>query len=437
MFRQTFVSVWIAVLCCTGAAIAEPIEDLTIVPLTVDRGFPVQIQLTEKLRFEQDGSVHATVIEPVYAFDREVIPSGSELEGKITAFQKAGKWKRISRMLAGDFTPAREPQITFHTLILPAGLRIPIEASAVEGSDKVISSEDNHQAGKGLVTSLVSTGKGSVKQRLQNLLWGLAPVHPQYLPAGTHLNAVLMQPLDFGAAVLGKGALDKFGSEIPADSVVAVRLITPLDSRTTPLGAPVEGVLTRPLFSPEHRLILPVGSVLRGQVTEVNPAHSLHHNGQIDFSFTSIEPPDLLPSLALNAQQVDGYVATVNVTHDMEDLRISENGAARIVESKKRFIGLGFAAVKADRALNASADSFGKAVLGAYRGQFLKEITGSDSGFGLPGSISAAMIPPVALGLGFYGAARSVYSNFLGRGRDIRLPANTAMEIHLAKRLQD
>src|SRR5204863_4395191 len=199
---QTLVSVLIVVMCLTGTAFAESFEDSTIVPLTVDKGFPLQVQLTEKLRFEENGAVHATVIEPVYAFDREVIPSGTELEGKITAFQKAGKWKHISTMLAGDFTSSREPQITFDTLILPAGARIPIEAFAVQGSDTVVGSEENHQARKGLITSLVSTEKGSTKQRLQNLLWGLAPFHPKYLPAGTHLNAVLTTPMDFGVAVL-------------------------------------------------------------------------------------------------------------------------------------------------------------------------------------------------------------------------------------------
>ena len=434
MLCRPLVSVWLVLICLSGLAFAESYEDSTIVPLTVDKGFPLQLRLTEKLRFEQGGSVYATVIDPVYAFDREVIPSGTELEGKIIAFQKAGKWKRISTMLSGDFTPSRQPQIIFHTLILPSGARIPIEAPAVPGSDKVVGSEDDHQPKKSLTTFLASTGKGPVKERLKNLLWGLAPLHPQYLPAGTRLNAVLMEPMDFGVAVFRKGALDKLGSEIPGNSAVAIRLITPLDSRTTPLGAPVEGLLTRPIFSPDHRLVLPVGSVLRGQVTKVTSAHALHHNGQLDFSFTSIEPPDLFPSVALHAQEVDGYVLTVNVTHDMEDLRISKEGVAQLVESKKRFIGPAWAAIKVDRALSASEDSVGKAVLGAYSGKFLKEITGSDSGFGLPASISAAMIPHVAIGLGFYGAARSIYSTFLGRGRNIRLPENTAMEIHLEKR---
>jgi len=39
----------------------------------------------------------------------------------------------------------------------------------------------------------------------------------------------------------------------------------------------------------------------------------------------------------------------------------------------------------------------------------------------------------VGIGLGFYSAGRSLYSTFLGRGQDIRIPANTEMEIRLVR----
>jgi hypothetical protein len=41
------------------------------------------------------------------------------------------------------------------------------------------------------------------------------------------------------------------------------------------------------------------------------------------------------------------------------------------------------------------------------------------------------MIPPVGIGLAFFGAGRSVYSNFLGKGHEISLPADTLMEFRL------
>lgn len=82
MSCRTLISVWIVLMGLTWTAFAESFEDTTIVPLTVDKGFPLQVALTKKLRIERGGSVYATLVEPVYAFDREVIPSGTELEGK-------------------------------------------------------------------------------------------------------------------------------------------------------------------------------------------------------------------------------------------------------------------------------------------------------------------------------------------------------------------
>ena len=37
--------------------------------------------------------------------------------------------------------------------------------------------------------------------------------------------------------------------------------------------------------------------------------------------------------------------------------------------------------------------------------------------------------------MGAYGAANSVYSNFIARGRDVVFPRDTSMEIALAKRV--
>lgn len=432
MFLRKFVCLFSLFLCLGGAALAQSSADITAVPLTVDKGFPLQVLLTEKLSFKENASVHARTTEPVYAFDREVIPAGTAVEGEITGFEKAGKWSRISAMLGGDFTPVREPQITFHTLVLPDGNRIPIETSVAPGTEKVVGPGGSQLAESDLKNSLAATTKKPGKARLKTWLWGLSPYHPQYLPVGTRLSATLLEPLDFGEAAFENGALDEVGSEPPADSIVLVRLVTALDSRTAAPGTPVEAMLIRPLFSPDHRLIFPVGARVRGTVTEVSPARSRHRNGKMAFNLTTIEPPDSFMFSALQRHEVKGSPVSVGVAHDMKNLRIDENGAARIAESKKRFIAPIWAFIRAERSLGATADPFGTALLGAYRGKFLKQVTGSSgSGFGLPASISGAMVPPIGIGLGFYGAARSVYSTFLKRGRDINIPANTEMEVRL------
>jgi hypothetical protein len=429
MFLRKFVFLCTLLLCFASAGFSQSLADPTIIPLTVDKGISLQVSLTDKLSFKENESVKATIVEPVYSFDREVIPSGAQLEGAIIGWEKPGKWKRISAMLGGDFTSLREPRITFHTLVLPDGTRTPIETFVIPGTDKVVGSENKHAGG--LKNSLAATAKNSGRDTIKHALLGLAPFHGQSIPAGTRLSAVLSEPLDFGVAVFEKEALAEIGSEPPADTIASIRLVTPLNSRSTTAGTPVEAQLNRPLFSADHRLIFPVGSKLRGSVAEVKAAHGLHHNGQLVFNLTTIEPPDLLNSSTRYPRQIQANFLSVQVAHEMKDLRVNENGSARIVESKKRFIGPAWAFIRADRALGSSADPFGKALLGAYQGKFLKQFTGGEPGFGLPASISGAMVPPIGIALGFYGAARSVYRNFLGRGRDISLPANTPMEIRL------
>src|SRR5689334_19514771 len=146
MLIRKFVSVSVAVVCLAGAGFAQSSAGPTIIPLTVDKGFPLQVRLTEKLQFKQNESVHGVITEPIYAFDREVIPSGTQIEGKITGFKKASTWKRISAMLGGDFTPIRDPLITFDTLVFSDGKQIPIQTSAIPAADKLISSDGKGDA---------------------------------------------------------------------------------------------------------------------------------------------------------------------------------------------------------------------------------------------------------------------------------------------------
>jgi len=428
-FMIAFVT--LSLLFFQSVAVAQP-DGFATVPLTVEQGVRLEVILSNKVEFKTNQPVRATVTEPVYAFDREVIPVGAQLEGTVKAVHSPGKWKRVSAMLGGDFTPLKEPEIAFHTLVLKSGARIPIETAVVPGTERIIDAAA--AASTAAKNSLVSTVKPQNKL-VSKLLWGLSPVHPQYAPAGTPLAAVLMQPLDFGEAEFDSSSLDSIGSELPADTVY-VGLVSRIDSRTARVGTPVQGVVLRPVFSREGKLVYPVGSRLDGKVILATPARKRHRNGELSFSFTTITPAGLWLSKSVQAVEVDSRLVGIQVGHEMKDLRIGDTNTARIFASKKRFIGPAWAAIKAGRAFSASADSFDEALLGAYRGKFLRQVTGSDgSGFGLPAGVSGAMIPPIGIGLSLYSAARSFYSNFLGRGRDISLPESTEMQIRMTKRV--
>src|SRR5262245_53712258 len=121
--RKSFLTV-VLIVCLAGAAHGQM---LPFVPLTVEKGFPLEVVLTQKLRFKLNEPVRGKIADSVFAFDRVVIPDGSEILGKITGFDQGGTWKRVFSALKGDFTPARSPRISFDTLVLPDGTPIPIK----------------------------------------------------------------------------------------------------------------------------------------------------------------------------------------------------------------------------------------------------------------------------------------------------------------------
>ena len=249
------------------------------------------------------------------------------------------------------------------------------------------------------------------------------------MAVGTHFQATLLTSLDFGNVVLGSDKLESIGSQPPAGSTISARLVTPLSSGKTEIGAPVEALLTEPLFGPDHRLIFPVGSRVLGEIEDATEAHKGHHNGKLTVKFTSITAPEEFADET--AREIDGRLSSVQVVRNMDDIRISGDGQMRMSESKKRFIAPAYALVKAGRSINADSKSFDGALTGAFSSKVTKQFAHTSSGFGLTGSIAGAMIPPVGIGLGMFGAARSIYSNFIRRGQDITLPADTRVQIDL------
>jgi hypothetical protein len=431
------------ILVSTGFGQSVPTSPdirFTIVPLTVDSGFPLQVVLTEKSRFKVNQRVHGRIIEPVYAFDREVIPAGVEVEGVITGFDKGGKWAKISSMMSGDFTPVRTPKIRFETLILEDGKRMPIETSVDLGAGILVRFDDGlakkesplPSSESNQLRTLTNVGKQTSNDVLKGMLWGLAPYRPQSLPAGVRYRATLLRPLDFGTAIVRAGALDRVGADVPAGTIIYARLETPLNSRTTKSGTAVKAILTNPLYSPDRYLAYPVGSQLTGEVLKVKPASHLQHAGELEFTFTKIEPPVSVLT-GWQTQNIDGEVQGVQVSPEMSRLRIDQEGSMRITQSKERFIAPALAMFNMGRGFNSTAESFSSALTGAYTGNIFNRllIGGAGSGLGLPAGIAGRMIPPVGIGLGIYSAARSVFFNILSRGQEINFPVNTPIEIRV------
>jgi hypothetical protein len=401
------------------------VHRIAVVSLTVDKGFPLKVVLTDKVRSRLNEPVHAKLVDPVYAFDREVIPAGTEVLGTVTGLKGVGKWKRVSSMLGGDFTPLHDAEITFDTLVFSDGKRLPIQTSVVSRGNLLVRFKNGHT--RAFTSSIQQPGKEMAK----SMLWNLSPYHPQFLPTGATYKATLTEALDFGSIVIGSRILNSIGSQPTAGSVIYARLITPVDSEKTKVGTTVQAILSYPLYSSDHRLIYPAGSRLQGEVAEVHRARYLAHGGELALKFTQIEPPITIMTSRLQEQDIEGRMVGVETPVDLNQLQIDRNGLADVPRTKQRFLAPAFALAGAAPILGGTSSSFGAAFAEAYGTNSFSRALGGNTGLGLPGGIAGLMNPTVGLGLGAYSVGYAVYFSILGRGKNITLPEDTSIEIHL------
>src|SRR5260370_887551 len=64
------------------------------ISLSVPSGAPLRLYLTKRLSKRTGAPVEAKLLEPVFAFDREVIPAGTVAQGQVSRVQPVGKWQR-------------------------------------------------------------------------------------------------------------------------------------------------------------------------------------------------------------------------------------------------------------------------------------------------------------------------------------------------------
>ena len=426
--------------------LAEPAPPQTVA-LTVAKGAPLQVALDQEIRVKKVGQpVHARIVEPVYAFDHIVVPVGSEVIGEITKIESLSDGQRTLAVLNADFTPLRKVEVGFHELVLPDGRRFPLHASVAPGSGQVIElvTSANEKEKKNLVKDAASDKIKEAKQqaheqwdnamkelktpgkirRLERYGETQLPVHRQYIPAGTVYFAELVDPLDFGSVVMTASMASSIGAELPEGSVVHARLVTPLSSATSHKGQDVEAVLSQPLMDGD-RLILPQGSRLKGTVKQAQPARRMKKNGQLRIAFSELVPPDGIE------QKIVSTLEGVQAGKDA-NVKLDSEGGAEATTSKSRYLGTAVSLGLAMLSAREGGDRDG----GKVHGDGGNAAAGGLGGFKLVGMIVGATVRSRAFGttMGAYGAAVSIYTNFMARGHEVEFPKNTAMQIGVGTR---
>jgi hypothetical protein len=294
---------------------------------------------------------------------------------------------------------------------------------AKAGQELKQKTRDSIAAAKQQVSEAIATIKEPGRtERLKLMLIDELPYHRQYLPKGTVYDAELQAPMPFGRVDPVPSAAA--GTSPAPSSILRARLTTTLDSAASTRGSRVEAVVTEPVFSADHQLIMPEGTRLTGEVTNARPAKWFHRNGQLRFLFESVQMPQRETTLLASLHSVD-------ISAD-EHLAVDEEGGARATNSKTRFVAPALAVVAlagagdgAEHPVSARHPNGGGGNPGAMS-------LGGLLGFNVIAAAIAPLSQPLGLALAVVGVARTTYANVVTKRHNVRFAADTPIELELA-----
>src|SRR6202051_2616623 len=438
------------------------------IDLRVPQGTTLRIDLDQRTRISRPGdAVHGKVVETVYAFDQPVIPAGSVATGHVIKVDNVTAVRRTMSYANGDFSPFHKYGVSFDTVTLPDGRQLSVATSVSAGTAQVVHLSTAAEKQKTAAQRAADAGKSKINEakdqihesweqvtapgkmdRLKRYVVAQSPYRHQYIELGTRFNADLDSPISFGEIQRTSDDLTALAGALPPHTTLKARLLGEVSSATATLGTRVEAVVTEPLYSPAHQLILPVDSRIVGQVVQAKAAHKFHHNGALRLIFERIEIPadaqraasetapklvaqntanDSRPELTHRGNlRMTGNIEGVDVDR-RDHMVLDEEGGARTTDSKTRYLSTGVAILLAAAASH--TDSEHGTVDNA--GDPGVRTAAGGSGFRLVGALISlgAKSQPVSIALGVYGASSSVYTNFLSRGHEVVFPKDTPLEI--------
>jgi hypothetical protein len=429
------------------------------VHLRVEAGTPLRLYITHRAWYRRNETVEARFAEPVWAFDRIVIPAGTVVRGQVTKLEPVPGSVRARAIVGGDFTPLKRAEVSFSSLSLADGHTLPLDTQSSQGLSTIYVPPSAKKANKKQKTNsgnssrvrqfLKQQAQSQINSRsrgffdlirgpnkrewIENFLLEKLPYHPQWYRAGTRFDAILNQPLDFGDIAIRSEDLETLGTPPPPDSVVQIRILSNLSSSDARVGGSMNGVLSEPLFSADRKLVLPQGTILKGKITLARPARMLHRGGQLRFAIENLELPTLAAEQGaqppaqstLGPESVQAQLTAVEA--DPGAVKIDREGTAKAAESKTRLLRPAIAALVAAKSMD---NDVGKQTAsGTGNANTSGRALGGFSGFGLLGIAASRGPHQIGVGLGFYGLGWSVYSNLIARGREVTFEKNTAMAI--------
>ena len=382
----------------------------------VEPGQDFRAALEKGVRLKKIGQpITAKLLEPVYAGENLAIPAGSMVKGHVSAISTAPMRKRAGRMLGGDFTPPKTAHVSFDQLVLSDGTTVPIHTESSVGLGRVTNSRylpaaERPGAFKKLKGAATTPFREPHKlQRLGEAVVTSLPYHPNYIDQGTVFDAALLEPVSVSLS----GEPNRVPAQLASD-FLHLHLLTPIHSNTSAAGAPIEAVVSEPYYQGDHQLIYPAGTRITGTVQKASSTGWMKKNGSVIFAFRSISMPDG------TIKQIHSTVGGIQA-ESSEGLEVGKEGEIKATTSNLARILAPVSLIGPSRAV---ADNSQVKTAWSRSGE-------GRNGFGLLGAGAAQASAGTAIGFGYFGAAKKLYSAFIAKGSSVELPAYTPIALRL------
>src|SRR5580700_7059227 len=116
-FSLIFLSAGMISAQSTQPEAANEIRDAGMpvkIALDVPTGTPLRVVLDKEMRIRKAGQpIQGKIAEPVYAYDKLVVPAGTEVSGTVTRISGVPALTRTRAALDANFSPHRDVEITF------------------------------------------------------------------------------------------------------------------------------------------------------------------------------------------------------------------------------------------------------------------------------------------------------------------------------------
>ena len=397
---------------------------------TLPPGTQLPITLPQHLPMKVGEPIRAELLYPVYADNMLILPAKTVVLGSVVSLAADHK-RRVSARFRGDFTAFYKPVVQFNSLLLAGGASVPmITATATDGAPiyrlvappprngGLIAREfgDLKQFAKDRLAVITGPDKGD---RALQFFYSQLPYHPQRIAKATSWTVETSAPVDLTPPVSSAPAalapvVAQTAPEERPTWILQAYLSTPLSSETSKPGEPIQATVAEPIRNPDGSIAVPQGAILTGSITHTRPARKFSRAGELRFSFKQITFPGQEPqSIRASLKGAD--------TSSAAQLAMDSEGNVQPKPQDKLIVPLILLALAA-RPLDQDH--------GLHHDQFGKDAAGSNS-VGLLGFIlgTAAQRPNLAAGLGYYGAAVSIYHRIFAKGEPVNFPRDTRVVI--------